>query len=413
MKKNLILGLFLLAAGAPQVFANGPQAVEKPADPQPVDSTKSAATNPKQADLYFDLMMGHLKELQFEESGSASAADDSIDYYKKALQITPHASVILERLAEIDAKSQHSAEAIVEAQAALQSDPSNVDAHRLLARIYVRSLSDQAAGSSQQEQLTKAVQQFEAVLQLSPNDTYSALWLARLYGFENQPDQAEKVLRGVLQRDSENEPALEQLSQLFIDEGRAPEAISLLTKAADDTSSPDLYGTLGDAYTHAHDYPHAEAAYRKAIDGDPTDASHRHGLAQALMAEEKYSDALAQFKRLTQMEPNSADNYLRMAELQRRLGQYADAQESLTHAQQLAPGSMEVLYNQALLDEDQNHYDQAAKLFSDAIASLEAQKGSQQNTNALMILYEQLGHAYSQERSYPEAIETFEDMGKL
>lgn len=412
MRKNLILGLFLLAAGASQALANGPQAVQKPGDP-PVESANASAANSPQANLYFDLMMGHLKELQFEESGSAATAGDSIDYYKKALQITPHASVILERLAEIDAKSQHSGDAIVEAQAALQSDPGNVDAHRLLARIYVRSLSDQAAGSSQQEELTKAVQQFEAVLQLAPNDTYSALWLARLYGFENQPDQAEKVLRGVLQRDSENEPALEQLSQLLIDEGRAPEAISMLTKVADDTSSPDLYGILGDAYSHAHDYAHAEAAYRKAIDGDPSDASHRHGLAQALMAEEKYADALAQFKRLTQLEPNSADNYLRMAELQRRLSRYADAQQSLTHAQQLAPGSMEVLYNQALLYEDQNRYDEAAKLFSDAIASLRTQSGGQQNTNALMILYEQLGHAYSQERSYPEAIETFEDMGKL
>jgi tetratricopeptide (TPR) repeat protein len=412
MKTKLTIALFALAA-APLCFAQGPQSAAKPgASPAAPSGPASASANSKPADLYYDVMMGHLDELQFEESGSADAAEQSISYYKKALQIAPHASVILERLAEIDAKSQHSADAITEAQAALQSDPSNVDAHRLLARIYVRALSDQSVGAAQQEDLTKAVQQFEAVLQLEPNDTYSALWLARLYGFENQPDQAEKVLRGILQRDSENEPALEQLSQLLIDEGRAQEAISLLTKATDDGASPDLYGTLGDAYSHAHDYPNAEAAYRKAIQGDPSDASHRHGLAQALMAQQKYAEALAEFKKLTQLEPNSADNYLRMAALERRLGQYAQAQESLTHAQQLAPGSMEVLYNQALLDEDQGQYQEAAKIFSDAIASLKAQNGPP-NVNALMILYEQLGHAYSGGHNYPAAIETFEDMGKL
>ncbi len=414
MKNKLVVALFTLAFSAPLIFAKVPQQAEqKGASPSVAPApANSTATNSREADLYYDLMMGHLQELQFEDGGSADAADASIGYYKKALQIAPHASVILERLAEIDAKSQHTSDAIAAAQEALQSEPSDVDAHRLLARIYVRALSDQSVGAAQQEDLTKAVQQFEAVLELAPNDTYSALWLARLYGFENQPDQAEKVLRGILQRDSENEPALEQLSQLLIDEGRAQDAISLLTKAADDTSSPDLYGTLGDAYSHAHDYAKAEDAYHKAIDGDPSDASHRHGLAQALMAEEKYAEALAQFKKLTELEPNSADNYLRMAELQRRLGQYDQAQESLTHAQQLAPGSMEVLYHQALLDEDQNHYDQAAKIFSDAIASLKTQNG-QQNASALVTLYGLLGQAYTLGHNYPAAIDTFEDMSKL
>ncbi|MGH9738351.1 MAG: tetratricopeptide repeat protein [Candidatus Acidiferrales bacterium] len=408
----MIVATVTLAIGATLAIAR-PNRTDQKAVADSTSQPAAASTSSKQADLYYDVMMGHLDELRFESSGSADAADQSIAYYKKALDIAPHASVILERLAEVDAESQHMADAITEAQASLQSDPGNVDAHRLLARIYVRALSDQSVGAAQQEDLTKAVQQFEAVLQLSPNDKYSALWLARLYGFENQPDQAEKVLRGILQRDSENEPALDQLSQLLIDEGRAPEAIALLTKAADDTSSPDLYGVLGDAYSHTHDYAKAEAAYRKAIENDPTDASHRHGLAQALMSQHKYAEALEQFKKLAQMEPNSSDNYLRMAELQRRLGQYSDAQSSLTRAQKLAPGNLEVLYNQALLYEDQNQFEQAAKLLSDAIASLKAQNTGQPNPKALAILYEQLGHAYAGGHNYPAAIETFQDMGKL
>lgn len=413
MKPKLISALLSLAFATPLALAAPLQAAQQAADSSAQPQAPNSAAGNSNSALYYDVMMGHLKELQFEESGSADAADESIAFYKKALAITPHAAVILERLAEIDAKSQHSADAITEAQAALQADPGNVDAHRLLARIYVRALSDQSAGAAQQEDLTKAVHEFEAVLQLAPNDTYSALWLARLYGFENQPDQAEKVLRGILQRDSENEPALEQLSQLLIDEGRTQEAIELLTKVVDESSSPDLYGILGDAYSHAHDYAKAEAAYKRAVSGDPSDASHRHGLAQALMAEEKYADALSQFKKLTELEPNSADNFLRMAELQRRLGQYDQAQASLTHAQQLAPGSLEVLYNQALLDEDQNHFGDAEKLLTDAIASIRAQNAAHQNTNALAILYEQLGHAYRLGHNYPSAIETFEDMEKL
>lgn len=414
MKKKLIIALVALAFGTPVTLATAPQAERKSFDPgvQPL-ATETVSGSSQQASLYYDIMMGRLKELEFQESGNANAADESIGFYKKALQIAPHASVVMERLAEIDAASQRTADAITEAQAALLQDPSNVDAHRLLARIYVRSLGDQTVGAMQQEYLTKAVHQFEAVLQLDPKDTYSALWLARLYGFENQPDQAEKVLRGILQRDSENEAALEQLSRLLIDEGRAPEAVTLLDKAAENSGSPDVYGMLGDAYSRMHDFAKAETAYRKAVEGDPTNAHPRHGLADALMAQEKYADALVQFKKLTQLEPNSADNYLRMAELQRRLGKLTDAQGSLDQAKRLAPGSLEVQYNQALLYEDEAKFDDASKLFADAIASIKAENGGQGNGSALVLLYEQLGHAYRLAHNYPAAIEAFQEMGKL
>ena len=103
----------------------------------------------------------------------------------------------------------------------LKLDPDNVDAHKLLARIYVRTLGDVNAGDIQKENLSKAVEQFQAILRIEPDDLYSALWLARLYRFENQHADAEKVLRGILKRDADNGPALEQLSQILMDEGRS------------------------------------------------------------------------------------------------------------------------------------------------------------------------------------------------
>ena len=79
------------------------------------------------------------------------------------------------------------------------------------------------------------------------------------------------MLRGVLAHDPENGQALEQLSQLLIDEGRSQEAIELLSEAAGNPSSPDIYDLLGDAYTQRKDYAKAEDAYRKAVEEDPDD----------------------------------------------------------------------------------------------------------------------------------------------
>jgi tetratricopeptide (TPR) repeat protein len=411
------------------LFAAAPPARAQNASPVTLANPGDQGTR---GDIYYYFTIGHVDEQQYELTGRAELATQAIDAYKKALELAPDSPVIRERLAEIYAKSQRMHEAVEQAQAALKSDPNNVDAHRLLARIYVRELGDLGAGEVQKETLEKAIAQFQEILKIQPDDVYSGLWLARLYRFENKHTEAETVLRGLLARDASNGPALEQLSQLLMDEGRSQEAVKLLSDTAGESSSPEVYDLLGDAYSQAKDYPKAEDAYRKAVEADPDDPGHLHGLAQALMAEDKYAEALEQFKRLTEIEPGTSDNFLRMAQLYRRLGKFDQAEASLLRAKQLAPGSLEVLYNEALLYEDQGRYDDAVKVLSDAIAGIRSQSSSARNPggavagsdpenpagteaspNALAILYEQLGHAYREEEDYTAAIQTYQEMGKL
>jgi tetratricopeptide (TPR) repeat protein len=377
-------------------------------------SLASQSTNQaSRADAFYYFSIAHLEEQQFEMTGRGELATESIEDYKKALGLAPRSSVIMERLAEIYAKSQRTREAIEQATEALKADPDNLAAHRLLARIYVRTLGDMSPGDLQKENLEKAAEQFHAILKLDPKDTSSALWLARLYRFENRHAEAEKILRGILERDADNGPALEQLSQLLIDEGRSQDAVELLSKSAGSSSSPEIYDLLGDAYSQGKDYLKAEGAYRKAVDADPDDVGHRHGLAQSLLSQEKYAAALEQFKRLSELEPGTAENYLRMAQLYRRMGKYDQAESSLLRAKQLAPGSLEVLYHEALLYEDQGRYGDAIKVLTDAIAGIKGQSTGEGNPSALAILYEQLGRTYREQERYPAAISTFEEMAKL
>jgi tetratricopeptide (TPR) repeat protein len=408
MKSALITVALAVLCGAAVVSAQA--AAQAPA------GSKSPSESARE-DAFYYFTMGHLLEQQADATNSSENVDlanQAIEAYKKSLELDPGSAVVLERLAEVHAKSQHIRDAITEAQDALKIEPDNVDAHRLLARIYVRTLGDMGAGDAQQENLTKAVAQFEAILKIQPDDEYSQLWLARLYRFQNKNAEAEKMLRLALQQDSENGPALEQLSQLLVDQGRSQEAIDLLTHASQDSASPDIYDLLGDAYAQLKDYPKSEDAYRKAVDGDPDDPGHRHGLAQALLEQDKYADALEQYKKLSELEPGTSDNYLRLAQLYRRLGQFDEAASSLARAKQLAPGSLEILFNEALLYEDQNKYDDAVKVLTDAIAGIKSQAaGASTNPNALSILYEQLGRAYRGQRNYSAALDTYADMAKL
>jgi tetratricopeptide (TPR) repeat protein len=436
---------FIAAAPAARAQDSSPEQAPAEAGSSVAASTATqsakgsgSASKEGAGDVYYYFTLGHVAEMQFEMTGQSEMATQAIDSYKKALELAPDSAVIMERLAEIYAKSQRIRDAVVQAEAALKADPSNVEAHRLLARIYVRTLGDMGAGEVQKDNLEKAIGQFQEILKLQPDDAYSELWLARLYRFENKHSEAEKVLRDLLQRDPSNGPGLEQLSQLLMDEGRSQEAVKILSDAASDSSAPEVYDLLGDAYSQEKDYRKAEDAYRKAVEEDPDDPSHLHGLAQALMAQDKYAEALEQFKRLSEVEPGTAENYLRMAQLYRRLGKFEQAESSLLRAKQLSPGSLEVLYNEALLYEDQGRFGDAVKVLSDAIAGMKNQANGSHNTapsadaaagaggtegdnaqgpesspNALAVLYEQLAHAYREQENYPAAIHAYEEMAKL
>jgi tetratricopeptide (TPR) repeat protein len=413
MKMASNLAILAVLFGGPAVSAQSPANAPAAVPPQTQASGDARSAGAGSGDAYYYFTMGHLAEQQYEITNNADMATQAIDAYKKALDLEPNSPTIMERLAEIYAKSQRIRDAVSEAQQVLKEDANDVAARRLLARIYVRTLGDVNAGALQQENLSRAIEQFQAILKIEPDDTFSSLWLARLYRFENRHDEAEKVLRGVLQHDADNGPALEQLSQLLVDEGRSQDAIDLLEKAADDSSSPDIYDLLGDAYSQQKNYAKAEVAYQKAVDEDPDDPGHRHGLAQTLLSQDKYAAALEQYTKLSQLEPGTAENYLRIAQLDRRLGKFAEAETSLLKAKELSPGSLEVLYNEALLYEDQGRYDDAVKVLTDAISGIKNQATSDDNSNALSILYEQLGHAYREQHKYPEAIQTLQEMGKL
>jgi len=369
-------------------------------------------TNHK-AEAYFNFAMGHAEEEEFELTGRSENANQAVEYYKKALDLDPESSAIIERLAETYAKSQRIHEAVLEAEAAIKANPDNPGPHRLLARIYVRNLGDLNASAGQRDTIDKAIDQFREILRLDPKDSQSALWLARLYRFENEHDKAEQTLRGVLNWDPANEGALEQLSQLLMDEGRTSDAIELLNKAAQQSTSAALWDMLGDAYSQDHNYAKSEDAYKKAVEYDPDEASHRKGLAQSLLTEEKFPQALEEYKRLAEAEPENPENYLRMSQIYRHMNQFDQAESNILHAKQLAPGNLEVLYNEALVYDAEGRFDDAAHVLADSIAGVTGQGENAENPNALAILYEELGRIYREKEDYASAERSYEELAKL
>jgi len=409
------LSALLASAGTFVAHAQTPAKPANASSPlQGNGSAQAIAASPSRADAYFDYTMGHIYEQQYENTSKAEYASQAIDFYKKAYALDPKSPVIGERLAEMYWKAQRIHDAVAEAQEILKRDPNDVPTRRLLARIYLRSLGDLSGGAGQSEVAGKAIEQYKEIYRLDPSDTESALWLTRLYRLRNQHDEAEAVLRGILKDDPENEPAVEQLTQLLLDEGKSAEAVGLLEGMTSRTPSGALLDLLGDAYTQTKDLPKAEQAYRKAVELDPSELSHQRGLAQTLMSEEKFSDALVVYQKLADLMPDDADVYLRIAQIYRELHDLDHAEESLLKARQYAPGSLEVMYNEAMLYQAQGRYEDATRVLSDAIAGVKGQSAAlPSRRRSLAILYQELGQLYKERQNYQAAIFTFNELGHL
>jgi len=380
----------------------------------PAITSESTAKTASRADAYYNFTIGHLYELQYEQTSQPDFASKAIEAYKKAYAIDPQSPTIGERLAEMYWKAQRVRDAVSEANEILKRDPDDLPTHRLLARIYLRSLGDINASGVQTEMVAKAIAQYAEVHRLDPSDQEAALWLARLYRLHNEPDRAEQVLQKILQDDPGNEAAVEQLTQLLLDGNKADEAIELLEGMTVHSPSATLYDLLGDAYSQTHDYAKAENAYRKAVDLDPSELNHLRGLGQTLYSEEKYPEALSVYQKLADLMPDDSDTYLRIAEIYRELHQLDKAEENLLKARQYNPGSLDILYNEAMIYESEGRYEDAIRVLSDAIAGVKAQSVVlPSRRRQLALLCQQLGLLYRDVQNYQAAIYTFQELGHL
>src|SRR5713101_4620000 len=207
----VLAGSILLAFSVSAQPARPPQQNAPPRETGPEPSVPTQPALDRRSQAYFEFTIGRLFEDRYDLTGHAEDANLAIAAYKKAYELDPRASVIGERLAETYAKSQRIREAVVEALEVLKKDPGNLPARRILGRIYLRAAGDLDPDSPPRETMKRAVEQYREIVRLDPEDTESALVLARLYRSLKEVQQSEEVLRDLLARQPDQDAAIRQL----------------------------------------------------------------------------------------------------------------------------------------------------------------------------------------------------------
>src|SRR5580693_4853603 len=273
--RAVLVSLFFAAAASAQTNPSTP-AETKPADSKPA-SSKAGQVAPRKLDraaAYYHYTLAHMYEEQVTVYGRSDLANKAMEEYRLAIEADPSSEFLTSGLAELYVKTGRIRDAVLEAQDIIKRDPNNLEAHKLLGRIYLRSLGDMPGGNGSDNVLKLAIEQYETIVKIEPNSVDDHLLLGRLYRLNNDLQKSENELKTAVKLDPTSEEAVTTLAILYTDEGDTARALQVLSSIPDAARSAKLYAALGAAYEQRKDYKSAIDAFRHAIvlDRDNLDA---------------------------------------------------------------------------------------------------------------------------------------------
>ena len=390
--------------------AEAPAQQSSSATEQPAQA--AAPKQPDQAAAYYHFALAHMYEEMVSMYGRSDYASKAIDEYRLAIENDPSSDYLNAALAELYARTGRIRDAVLEAQDILKRDGNNLEAHRLLGRIYLRSLGDMQAGTQSQEILKLAIEQYEQLVKLDPNSVEDHLLLGRLYRLNNELLKSETEFKTAVKIAPDSEEAVSTLAYLYNEEGDSAHALQVLNAIPETARTAKLYSALGYTYEQQKQYKEAIDAYRRSTELDRDNLDSVRGLAQNLMNDGQTEAALEQYKVIADADPSDAQTYMRIAEINRRNGKFDQAMEALKKANSVVPDSLEVEYNIAVIDEAQGKYDDAVTILNQLLQKTEHADGqySTSEKNNRAVFMERLGTVYREANKQQLAVETFRKM---
>jgi tetratricopeptide (TPR) repeat protein len=393
--------VLLAAAAAAQNSQPATTAGAAPSATQPADK----------ASAYYHYALGHMyAELAAEYNDRSDYLNKAIDNYRAAIKDDPGATFISEELSDLYIESGRLREAVTEAQDVLKQNPNDLNARRMLARIYSRLIGDTRTNTIDQAMMQKAIEQYQKITAADPNDLDSWLMLGRLQKLAQNSEASEAAYKKVLAIDPNNEDALTGLAMVYADLGQTKEAAEVLKRAADKDPSVRSLAALSAAYEQMREYALSAETLKKALALAPDNPDLKHSLAQDLLFSQQYEAALKIYQELVQEDPHDVQSQLRISQIYRQQRKFALAEDASKKAKALDPDNIEVRYNEVeLLESEGKTADAIARLKDMLDATAKSTYNPEERGNRVALL-EQLGVMYRENQQYAPAVEAFRQM---
>ena len=361
---------------------------------------------------YYHFALGHLYELSAEQYGRPDLATQAIEQYKLAITKDPTSVFLQNSIAETYFKLGRIREAIETAQRILKDHPDDLQAHKLLGRVYLRSLGDPNAGQQPGPMLDLAIQEFQKIVQLEPNTVDDHLLLGQLYTLKHDSADAKSQFEEARRINPDSEDVVLNLARLYSEQGNLSQAVSVLQSVPADERTPKINLALGASYDQTKHPKQAILAYQSVLDAQPDNLDAQRGLAEDLLSQNQADAALKIFQGISTQDPEDVRSFLRIAELERTRGHFNKAQAALQKAKALDPDSVEVHYNEAMIDEAQGHLNQAAALLQQLVDMTRHanEKYTADEKNNRAIFLDRLATVYRDQNKTQQAIDVYKEM---
>jgi len=345
---------------------NSPAPTAKPAAP----AVQSGSQDANRAIAYYHAALASM----YEDAISEGRADDvtrAIEEYKTALNADPDSAELNDELADLYFRTGRVHDAETTAKNVLKTSPNDVEAHKLLGRIYLRELGEGESGVSSSSPagnvLDLAIAEFEKIVELQPRNVENRMVLGQLYTVEHQPQKAEDEFKSAEAIEPDSEEVVLNLARLYAESGDIQKSIQVIEAVPEESRTPKMEFTLGAAYDQLKQTKNAIAAYKRAADLEPGDLQTIDALAQALLNDDQLDEALKQYKIIAEDDPENGEALVHMAEIQRRQGKYEDALATVQKALKLDPDSLEAGYNEGLLLDVLGRLDESAQAYQNML----------------------------------------------
>ncbi len=402
------------APGKPGPAAGKP-ALAEPSKPA---SAETAATAADRAVAYYHLALATIYEDEALETDRPEYITRAIDEYKTALNADPNSPQLNDGLADLYFRAGRTHDAEVTARALLKNSPNDIDAHKLLGKIYLRRLSDASNSVSSTSPsgnvLDQAIAEYEKIVALQPKSVEDRMVLGQLYTVKHDSKKAEEEFKTAQAIEPESEEVVLNLARLYAESGDLQHAAKVIEDVPETDRTPKMELALGAAYDQLKQPKDAIAAYQRANDMEPGDPRTLDALAQALLNDNQLDEALKQFKLLADADPENAETYVHIGEIQRRQGKYEDALATIHTALKKDPTSLEAGFNEGLLLDVLGRLDDAAQTYENLLEqpSLYHANGAYtaEEKNNRGIFLERLGSVYHEQNKVDKAIATYQKM---
>jgi len=406
------------AQNAPVTTAPVQAAPAKPAPAAAAAPAERIATPPDRAQAYLHLALADTYEEDAAELGRPELVTQAIEEYKLALNADPGSALLNDGLADLYFRSGHTREAEATARRLLKSAPDDIEAHKLLGRIYLRQLSDASnavsSASPSGNVLDQAIAEFEKIVALLPKSVEDRMVLGQLYKVKHDGKKAEEEFKTAQAIEPDSEEVVLNVASLYAENGDIAHAAKVIEAVPASDRSPKMEFALGAAYDQLNQPKEAIAAYRRAAEMDPEDARTLDALGQALLKEDQLDEALKQYEELAKADPEDAEPLVHIGEIQRRQGKYEDALATVRKARKLDSTSLEAGFQEGLLLDVLARYDEAAQFYEKMLEqpTLFHANGAYtaEEKNNRSIFLERLGAVYQEENKTDLAIATFQKM---